>query len=899
MTMQWPIGTVARGAALLTLATLTALAGALGSSCGRDPQPPVATLRQAAETARWTQRTAVHSPTPRYGLSLVYEQVHGVTLLYGGAVSTGPVSDVWKWDGTDWSQLCTATSCGTAPPARSFAAATNVLNTPGGLLVFGGLDGSANELQDTYQLSMQSSGAIWLQKCSPCTIPAARAAAMVIDGLRSRTLMFGGANDAVHDNVTREWTGSTWSVVCDPGSSCSSPPGLRGHALAYHPVNQNVVLFGGHDGSAMSAATWLLSFNATSSSYEWAQASPATSPEARLGAAMVYDPNDEAVVVFGGTNGSTAFGDTWLYKNSTWTKETTTPQPAGRYGAGMVFATANNASVLYGGLDPTTSLMPGDTWERHDGTWVQRAVPPRSDTSLAYDSTRQRVVAFGGMNQTGTNADTLEWDGVAWRTLAPSTSPPRRRGAGMVYHEAEQVTLVMAGVDQLLHYGDTWAWNGTTWTKVYDSGGVLPLVSGIAAAYDPDRQRVVAFGGATNATSTNGTYELRREGGSWIWQATCTSPCTPPPARTRAAMIYDPVRKQTLLFGGFAESSEATPLDDLWAWDGSTWTRLCNASPCNAASQRPSARGGARMAFDAHRGRALLFGGFATTSYFAEMWEWDGAAWSGPVASGPAARRDAGMAYDAARRATLIFGGGDASGAFADTWEYRTVGSLCTNADQCNTGFCVDGVCCESACDSPCGVCSVAQGSSADGICGAAPPNYAGGCPNHVKCDGTQTTCPSVCAATGAPGCETGFDCVSGTCVASAGAVCQADTDCASGVCAGRCCSGACAHENAACSGTCDTSGVCSYPTGSCSCGGVTGTCASGACVCEGGADGGGLGDGGLGGDGGAGGDGGTDAGERKSVLSCAFDPGAAAGVALPSVALLLAAVARRRRVRG
>ncbi len=49
--------------------------------------------------------------------------------------------------------------------------------------------------------------------------------------------------------------------------------------------------------------------------------------------------------------------------------------------------------------------------------------------------------------------------------------------------------------------------------------------------------------------------------------------------------------------------------------------------------------------------------------------------------------------------------------------------TACENDAQCAAGFCVDGVCCDRACDGACEGCSAAHKlSGADGVCGAVPP---------------------------------------------------------------------------------------------------------------------------------------------------------------------------------
>jgi hypothetical protein len=89
----------------------------------------------------------------------------------------------------------------------------------------------------------------------------------------------------------------------------------------------------------------------------------------------------------------------------------------------------------------------------------------------------------------------------------------------------------------------------------------------------------------------------------------------------------------------------------------------------------------------------------------------------------------------------------------------RTVESIlqgmgCTQNAQCQSGFCVDGVCCESACGggsgNDCQACSVAKGASVDGTCGAVRAEAAVvcrasamACDAAETCDGSGLACPA------------------------------------------------------------------------------------------------------------------------------------------------------------
>ncbi len=79
-------------------------------------------------------------------------------------------------------------------------------------------------------------------------------------------------------------------------------------------------------------------------------------------------------------------------------------------------------------------------------------------------------------------------------------------------------------------------------------------------------------------------------------------------------------------------------------------------------------------------------------------------------------------------------------------------GGTCSTAAQCESGFCVDGKCCDQACggnsQTDCQACSKARGAAVDGTCAPVQPgricrNYADNyCDLREVCDGVQTACP-------------------------------------------------------------------------------------------------------------------------------------------------------------
>ena len=64
------------------------------------------------------------------------------------------------------------------------------------------------------------------------------------------------------------------------------------------------------------------------------------------------------------------------------------------------------------------------------------------------------------------------------------------------------------------------------------------------------------------------------------------------------------------MFGG----GEAFPTNDTWEWDGNDWRSFAPATA-------PSPRYGPALAYDAARGRVVLFGGTDGNFGLADTWE--------------------------------------------------------------------------------------------------------------------------------------------------------------------------------------------------------------------------------------------------------------------------------------
>jgi hypothetical protein len=252
-------------------------------------------------------------------------------------------------------------------------------------------------------------------------------------------------------------------------------------------------------------------------------------------------------------------------------------------GRGILFGPSSQVS-------PPASAM--DTWEWRNGAWslLQPATQPPTRTShaMAFDSTRQRTVLFGGFSiAAGPGrglADTWLWDGAQWSAPPVSVSPPPRWSHSMTFDPVRQEVLLFGGmvIAGSIFLQDTWTWNGSTWQQRTPASSPSARM-GAGLAFDRARGRAVLFGGGGGSQAD--TWEW--DGTNWLLQAPAHSP-----PRVLCALVFDEARRRCVL-----------TLDEPWEWDGVDWI---------ARSPAPTAirNGPAVAVYDPRTARVLCMGGF-------------------------------------------------------------------------------------------------------------------------------------------------------------------------------------------------------------------------------------------------------------------------------------------------
>ncbi len=541
------------------------------------------------------------------------------------------------------------------------------------------------------------------------------------------------------------WDGVKWTA------GPSGPPGGPSPGMATLG-NEIVVL--------AESQTWLWNGGA------WSLQTTSQSPPSGTAHGLASDGSELVVVDY------QTPPHTWLYNGNDWIQSAVSPLTAN-----LIDASAGlpGSVVLLNWGYPPDPASAGNLWQWSAGAWGSIPLPPAPTASAdaAMAPIGDKVVIFGGETDgTATfSNETWEWDGTSFNQRIPALSPPARSMAAMANDGTSAVLFGGAGSTVLL--SDTWLWDGAAWTQASPSQSP-PARYGHSMA--PLGRSLVMFGGQTGYQAFTDT---------WTWsngQWTLEQPPTSPPGMRDCRLAS--LGTKVVAFG----NTDTGP--QTWEWDGSTWAQAHSLST-------PPYRGAFGMS--STRSHAVVFGGDGGI-WLDDTWAWDGVNWMQltPAIHPPV---DWGVVMATRAGSELVLYGGD-------LWTGQLTlgdGATCTLGTDCLSGFCADGVCCDTACGggdpTDCEACSVTAGGSTDGTCGPVVMGQlcrpsAGPCDIPEACTGVDLNCPAdrldpmgtVCRPPSAP-CEATALCdgVTPTCPPNGqlpdGARCEGVGVCAAGVC--------------------------------------------------------------------------------------------------------------------
>ena len=170
-------------------------------------------------------------------------------------------------------------------------------------------------------------------------------------------------------------------------------------AMVWDPVRHAFVLHAGQD----------VDWNLRPETWEWSPNSEAwrlivdqsqQNPGPRMSHAMVWDPTRERMILFGGTDLDRYFDDTWTFDGSTsqWVRLDTIGNPPPRSQHGMVYDPDTEQVIVFGGRGTNHEPL-HDTWllSLDSLEWIQQASPEGAPHPQARDHVQMARDSISGI----------------------------------------------------------------------------------------------------------------------------------------------------------------------------------------------------------------------------------------------------------------------------------------------------------------------------------------------------------------------------------------------------------------------------------------------------------------------------------------------------------------------
>ncbi len=344
-----------------------------------------------------------------------------------------------------------------------------------------------------------------------------------------------------------------------------------------------------------------------------------------------YDDANTRMIVFGGTTGvpdgcsssveSQYLDTTWTYDDAcgTWqTLEAAGPSARGR----QAMTGGGGAAWLHGGrwrgdgqLSGAYTVL-GDFWRFDFATsqWSEvttsgAAPSARLNHSLVWDSTRERLLLFGGSEQTGLNIaplnDVWAFDPTteAWTELADGAGPDPRLSASAVYDASRDQLVVFGGFDDfgfsgtIEYFSDVWSFDLTTleWSQLQNNVGGPDGRFGATLVHDTTADNYLMFAGHDDQQlgNRNDAWVFDPDTRAWqdlsigdVFANPQTGVCDFPPdfttidaalpeRRNYGTMVWSATCDHAVLFGGKTDCGAA---NDVWTYADEGFTEAFEAS---------------------------------------------------------------------------------------------------------------------------------------------------------------------------------------------------------------------------------------------------------------------------------------------------------------------------------
>jgi hypothetical protein len=262
----------------------------------------------------WSQR--ILGSGPLYSTAaLAYDAYDGYVVFFGGCSTD--TNQTWTYHAGHWTNLTSAVAPpARIGETMAFDPALNAAVLFGGYVYSNRTSGAGYRYNDTWEFQ----GGTWRNVTTAVAPPSRDLSTMAFDSTSDELLLFGGSGAGARSGGGAGCCGTlgdTWMFNGDGWhneTSAGGPSPRESAALSDYPIDEGAILFGGQGpatgpGVGMQGPyfndTWLFSDGS------WSNITAPDAPPPRAMADLAYDPLDDQLVLFGGEGPTSMLADTW------------------------------------------------------------------------------------------------------------------------------------------------------------------------------------------------------------------------------------------------------------------------------------------------------------------------------------------------------------------------------------------------------------------------------------------------------------------------------------------------------------------------------------------------------------------------------------------------------------
>ncbi|MCW1907726.1 MAG: LamG domain-containing protein [Candidatus Saccharibacteria bacterium] len=548
-------------------------------------------------------------------LTNTYESVHslandGTNVYVGVGTGTGD-AEVWSWNGTTWTKIG-GDALNSSWAINTYEGVYSLRHFGGNL--YAGIGNGANDAE-----VWRWNGTSWTKiggdsLNSGWTTNYEYVYSLADDG----TNLYAGLGLTAGEAEVWRWNGTAWTKI--GGDTVNSSWDSASFEVVLSMTFAGGNLYAGLGTTADDAEVW--SWNGTA----WTKiGGDSLNSGWTTGYEGVYGLVSDGTTIYAGLGATAGDNELWSWNGTAWTKiggdalnssftNTHTLVSSLAYGNSTLYVGLNSASAT---LSAQVWSYSASTWARIGGdninfSWGSRGLSGVNVMTVSGD----KLYAGTGIATAGT-ALVWEYDGSTWNLIGGQGV----NSSWAAYTYETITTMISLGGNLYVGLGTTandaevWRWNGTTWTQI----GGDSLNSGWTTNYEEvtamaiyNSQLVIGLG-----NSANDAEVWQWNGAAWtkIGGDSLNSGWTTNFERVAAMANYN-----GQLYAGLGSSAGDA---EVWRWNGTSWARVGGDAVNSSWDAINYEHVDAMIVYN---GR--LYAGLGTSTGDAQVWEYNGTAWT-------------------------------------------------------------------------------------------------------------------------------------------------------------------------------------------------------------------------------------------------------------------------------